>query len=185
MSNYDLENDRDFGHFSVGRGTYWGPSAEFRTYTAVEKVEIGRYCSIAARAVICSGGQHHLETVSTWPFENFLDGRENPTRTYRPISNTVVGSDVWIGFGAFIGGSARIGDGAVIGASAVVMKDVPPYAIIAGNPGRILRFRFEPAIVEALLKIQWWNWPVDVISARREDFYKPIEQFIGLYEPPS
>lgn len=74
-----------------------------------------------------------------------------------------IGNDVWIGYGATILSGVRIGDGAIVGANAVVTKDVPPYAIVAGNPAHVIRMRFSPQIISDLLQIQWWNWPFDKI----------------------
>lgn len=78
--------------------------------------------------------------------------------------NTVVGNDVWIGEGALVLSGITIGDGVVIGARAVVTKDVPPYTVVAGNPGRIVRKRFTDDQISALLSIQWWNWSKESIT---------------------
>lgn len=185
MTRFDLENDRDLGRFSVGRGTYWDPSTEFRTYTAEERIVIGRYCSIAPRVTIIAGGEHNADLPSTWPFDNFLRGRRNPTRTYRTIQSTIIGSDVWIGYGAHVAGGANVGHGAIIGAHAVVVKDIPPYAIVIGNPARILRFRFEPPVIQKLLDIAWWNWSPREISERLDSFYMTAAQFVDIYAPKS
>lgn len=156
---HDLENDRILpsNSFSdcvhIGRGTYWHPASRFHTYVAGEKIIVGRYCSIAEDVFIASGGEHHLDTVSTWPFDNFIFGIGNPSRTYRRKSDTIVGSDVWIGHGAHVFGGCNVGHGAVIGARAVVSKDVPPYAIVVGNPARIVRHRFDERTRSALLAI--------------------------------
>ena len=75
-----------------------------------------------------------------------------------------IGNDVWIGANAFIGSGVTIHDGAVIGAHAVVVKDVPPYAVCVGNPGRVVKYRFEPEIITALLKLRWWDWPDEKID---------------------
>ena len=78
-----------------------------------------------------------------------------------PVSkgDVVIGNDVWIGRGVVILSGVRVGNGAVIGAGAVVTKDVPPYAIVAGNPARIIRYRFSPEQIEELEQIAWWSWP--------------------------
>ena len=114
-------------------------------------VTIGGYCSIAANVEFMIGGNHHTGRISTFPFA----GAGGPG-SKGPIT---VGNDVWIGKNAFILSGVTVGDGAAIGANAVVTKDVRPYAIVAGNPARELRRRFEDADVERLLQIAWWNWP--------------------------
>lgn len=83
------------------------------------------------------------------------------------VSNggVVIGNDVWVGSCAFIMSGVNIGDGAVIAANAGVTKDVPPYAIVAGNPVRIVKFRFFHEIVDCLLRIKWWDWPVEKVIA--------------------
>jgi acetyltransferase-like isoleucine patch superfamily enzyme len=181
---YDLDNDRQIGPTSIGRGTYWHPTTSFLTYTPSETITIGRYCSIAADVTICSGGEHHLSTVSTWPFDNFLRKLPNPTRTYRPIRDVVIGSDVWIGHGAHIAGGARIGHGAVIGARAVVTSDVPPYAIVVGNRSEIVRFRFSESDIAQLLKIAWWDWPPAKIVENVDLFYADVSEFIARHASP-
>ena len=177
----DFHNDREAPGLRVGRGTYWAPSTQFLTFTPAELVIIGRYCSLAADAVVMTGGNHHTSTVSTWPFDNFLDQLPNPTRTYQPCGDTTLGADVWLGHGCFVGGGARIGHGAVIGARAVVMSDVEPYAVVVGNPGRMIRRRFSDAIVERLLAIAWWDWPAEAVIERREFFYEPVEAFVERF----
>jgi hypothetical protein len=79
--------------------------------------------------------------------------------------NTIIGHDVWIGTGATFLPGARLGSGVIVGAGAVVRGDVPPYAIVAGNPARVLRYRFDAQIVERILAVAWWTWPIDHILA--------------------
>ena len=78
--------------------------------------------------------------------------------------DTVVGNDVWIGYQATIMPGVQIGDGAIIATKAVVTKDVPPYAIVGGNPSQVIRMRFEPAVIARLLDIRWWDWDIAKIT---------------------
>jgi carbonic anhydrase/acetyltransferase-like protein (isoleucine patch superfamily) len=87
-----------------------------------------------------------------------FDSLENVQGHPMTKGDVVIGNDVWIGRGAFIGSGVHIGDGAVIGAQAVVMKDVPPYSITAGNPARHIKYRFDEATICKLLEIRWWDW---------------------------
>ena len=82
--------------------------------------------------------------------------------------NTVIGNDVWIGHEATIMPGVQIGDGAIVGSEAVVTADVPPYAIVGGNPARIIRYRFTPEVIQQLLTMAWWHWPLEQISRSLE-----------------
>lgn len=114
--------------------------------------EIGKYCSIANDAVI-GAREHPLEYFSTHPVSH--DCVNYPGKEKK----TIIGNDVWIGTRAFIKKGVTIGDGAVIAANAVVTKNIPPYAVAAGVPTKIVKYRFEDEIIEELLKLQWWNFP--------------------------
>lgn len=137
------------------------------TYTGLNTIcnyaEIGRFCSFA-RNVDVGGFDHDIDHVTTMPtfrFQQMNSGKTKAEATYEEYCQ--VGNDVWIAAGAQILHKAKIGDGAVIGAGAIVTKDVPPYAVVAGVPGKILKFRFDEKTIERLMNIQWWNWPIDVI----------------------
>ena len=80
--------------------------------------------------------------------------------------DTVVGNDVWIGYGSTIMPGVRIGDGAIVASCSVVTKDVPPYAIVDGNPADVIRYRFDDATISALLALRWWDWDIETITAR-------------------
>ena len=86
----------------------------------------------------------------------------------------IIGNDVWIGANVTILGGLKIGDGAVIGANAVVTRDIPPYAVVAGVPAKIIRYRFNKKIRNKLLQIKWWNWPKSKILKNIEDLYNPL-----------
>jgi aminocyclitol acetyltransferase len=94
----------------------------------------------------------------------------------------IIGNDVYIGAYAFINASTvnRIGDGAVIGTGAVVLEDVPPYAVVAGVPAKIKRYRFSPEMIETLLRVKWWEWPVDEINKNADALMSPA-MFMELF----
>ena len=148
---------------TVGRFTYGAP-ALWLTHSH-DRNEIGAFGSISLRVTIFGGGEHHTQRVSTYPLNLALGCSEADKEldVLRPSRPTIIGNDVWIGAGATILSEVTIGDGAVIGAGAVVASDVPPYAVVYGNPAKVGRMRFEPHQVEALLRIRWWDWPIDRI----------------------
>ena len=166
-----------------GRGTYWGPNTHFLKYLYDEKIVIGSFCSIADHVVIQSGGEHRTDLVSTWSFDEMLFKKKNLSRSYKSTPDTTIGNDVWIGYGAYINSGVQIGSGAVIGAQAVVFTDVPPYAVVMGNPATIVRYRFSQGAVERMLKIAWWNWPQDDIENNMDWFYGPIDEFLARFDP--
>lgn len=95
--------------------------------------------------------------------------------------NFVIGNDVWIGSDVLLLEGHTIGDGAIIGAGSVVTKDIPPYEIWAGAPARFIRKRFEDEQIEKLLKIKWWNWPIEKIK-KKADSFEDIDSFLALEE---
>jgi len=125
-----------------------------------DRLLIGKYCSIAAEArFIMNGGNHATDWLTTYPFPIFGEGWESAMPAAWPSKgDTVVGNDVWIGYGAIIMPGVNIGDGAIIAAAAVVTKDVPAYAIVGGNPAIVIRYRFDEATIARLLAIRWWDW---------------------------
>ncbi|WP_424931437.1 CatB-related O-acetyltransferase [Amaricoccus macauensis] len=159
----------------------------------LNNVRVGRYCSIASGVVI---GSHEHPTnwlttsraayypqVNGWdelmagPNLPFVRTNKRPFPQSCPV--TTLGPDVWIGQGAFIKSGVRIGAGAIIGARATVLKDVPPYAIVVGTPGKVLRLRFPDLIVERLLSIKWWNYNIyDLFEAPFDD----VERALGVLE---
>jgi len=132
-----------------------------------DKLVIGKFCMIASDATfIMNGGNHLVDAISTYPFAIFGNGWENAMKgkSYPSKGDTVIGNDVWIGHKAVIMPGVKIGDGAIIGSFSVVTKDVAPYSVVGGNPAREIRKRFADADIQRLLKIEWWNWPVDKLT---------------------
>ena len=131
-----------------------------------ERLEIGAFCQIADGAqFITASANHRMDGFSTFPFAIFDGMGEGRPSLPGPGPDTVIGNDVWIGQGARLLPGARIGDGVIVGAGAVVGGQVPPYSIVAGNPGRVVRRRFDDATIAALLDLAWWTWPIDRILA--------------------
>jgi virginiamycin A acetyltransferase len=135
------------------------------------KLTLGKFCQIAyGTKFIMSDANHQLTGFSTYPFSIFgkwADGAQswqNYDVNLTDKGDTIIGNDVWFGHGSTICPGVKIGDGAIIAACAVVTKDVPPYAIVGGNPATLLRMRFPQNTIDQLLDIQWWNWPFDKIT---------------------
>jgi virginiamycin A acetyltransferase len=131
-------------------------------------LRIGKFCALA-RGVkfIMNGANHQMSGISTYPFFIFGNGWEGarPAPGELPYKgDTVIGNDVWIGYDALIMAGVTIGDGAIIASRSVVTADVPPYAIVGGNPAQVIRRRFDDAAVARLLQIAWWDRPVEWIS---------------------
>jgi virginiamycin A acetyltransferase len=154
-----LCQDRRYSRFEIGEWTYGEPSVVY--WDAGATLKIGRYCSIAPEVTILLGGEHHPEWVTTYPFSLVVPNVPPVAGYPHTKGDVVIGSDVWLGYRATVLSGVTVGDGAVIGAKSLVARDVPPFAIMAGNPARLVRFRFEPEQVAALLRIAWWNWPFE------------------------
>ncbi|MFD2246543.1 CatB-related O-acetyltransferase [Pontibacter ruber] len=132
-----------------------------------DKLLIGKFCAIASGVkFIMNGGNHETKPVSGYPFQIFGHGWERIAETvaYPMKGDTVVENDVWIGTEAVIIPGVRIGNGAIVATKAVVTKDVPDYAVVAGNPATVVKMRFPEAEIQQLLSIAWWNWEVDKIT---------------------
>jgi virginiamycin A acetyltransferase len=146
--------------FTIGAATYGRPKIRFPESGA--KLTIGNYCSIADGVEILLGGNHRTDWVTTYPFPALpalwpaAGARTDHQATRGDVS---FGHDVWLGSQCMILSGVSIGHGAVVAARSVVTRDVPPYAIVGGNPAKVIRMRFDEATITALLAQQWWNWP--------------------------
>jgi len=130
-------------------------------------VRIGKYCSIAEGVTILLGGNHRLDWITTYPFPALLDRWPEATGIIgHPQSkgDVAIGNDVWIGRDALILSGVTIRDGAVIAARSVVTKNVPPYAVVGGNPAKIIKVRFTEENISKLLELRWWDWPEEKIN---------------------
>ena len=137
--------------------------------TRVIHADIGKFCSIAGDTII-GMGTHSLDNISTSPI--FTENKNGTRHSWvnisvqNPYSRVTVGNDVWIGIRAMIIGGVSIGDGAVIGAGSIVTKDVPPYAVVAGVPAKVIRYRFPQEQIDMLLINPWWNLPEEQMKAQ-------------------
>jgi virginiamycin A acetyltransferase len=130
-----------------------------------DKLIIGKFCAIAQGAqFIMNGANHPLNGFSTYPWSSFAGWQENAPVEWPNKGDTVLGNDVWIGREAVIMPGITIGHGAIIGTRAVVSRDVPPYAVVVGNPAGVSKKRFDDATIAELLDIAWWDWPYDKIA---------------------
>jgi acetyltransferase-like isoleucine patch superfamily enzyme len=168
----------------VGESVVWKPGpdvaiidqptyAPMRVYSATgdPPARIGRYCSINPSVVLMTGSEHPLDHVTTFYFHWGMGvGDPEQTGTRGPL---VVGSDVWMGFDALVLSGVTIGHGAAVAARAVVTKDVAPYEIVGGLPARHIGWRFDQPLREALLKIAWWEWPVEDVLAHQAQLQSP------------
>ena len=154
-----------FGHVQVNSSTMGDYSYVGRN-SRIVYADIGKFCSIGGESKI-GMGTHTLDLLSTSPiFTEKRNGTRQSwvkTSTIHPFERVRIGNDVWIGQCVMIMGGVNVGDGAVIGAGAIVTKDVPPYAIVAGVPAKIIRYRFSDEVISRLCEINWWNLPEEEI----------------------
>ena len=162
---------------SIDRYTYVGNDC------FMVNVSIGAFCSIADR--VCIGGAGHpIERVSSSPV--FHEGKNILSVNfqnfpYKHTPKTMIENDVWIGMGAIIKAGVSIHNGAVIGSGSIVTHDVPPYAIVGGNPARIIRYRFDENTSQALENIKWWEWDFEKI--RKESYlFDDVAKFLQKHK---
>lgn len=127
-----------------------------------DKLIIGKFCAIGEGVrFIMNGANHRMDGITTYPFNIFGNGWEKVTPSVEQLpfkGDTVIGNDVWIGEYVTIMPGVKVGDGAIIAANSTVTKDVEAYAVVGGNPARLIRKRFSDEKIKFLLELQWWNW---------------------------
>lgn len=157
-SNVAIYSNNYLSEINIGRFSYLASGSQ------VSLTKLGSFCSIGPY-LICGYGDHPAGFASTSPVF-FSTGRQcgvtfSNKDLFEEKKEIQIGHDVWIGARVFIKDGIKIGHGAIIGAGAVVVRDVPDYAVVAGVPARIIRFRFAEEVIKQLLDLQWWNWPED------------------------
>jgi acetyltransferase-like isoleucine patch superfamily enzyme len=167
----------------LGTGSYIVDGIHGRFNTS--SVHIGNFCSISHGFEVLTGGNHPLNLISTYPFaRNYFTDLFDPHPPFGySKGDVIIQNDVWIGQNVAVMSGIKINNGAIIGAYSVVTKDVPPYAMVAGNPATIKKYRFDDKTIQRLLKIAWWDWPVEKIKNAYDLFSNPdIELFLKTYE---
>ena len=158
-----LKHDR---HCIVGEYTYGNPRVYH--WGTENKLIVGKFCSIAERVTVFLGAYHRTDWFTTYPFGHIRETEFPKVKKDHghPTSkgDVIIGNDVWIATGATILSGVTIGDGAVIATNSVVTKDVPPYTIVAGNPAKVVKKRFNDDVINKLLELKWWNKPQSEIN---------------------
>lgn len=163
MKNCNIGNFANFAEYSSVRNSCIGAYTSIGRYAKITHTDIGKYCAISWDTSInaLSHPYTHL-TISSFPYVpktgNFVERR---TQSYKKV---IIKNDVWIGANCTIMPGIKIGNGAIIGAGSVVTKDVPDYAIVAGVPAKIIKYRFPKNIIDELLRLQWWNLDENIIK---------------------
>ena len=162
----------------IGDYTYYDDSEDSENFErnvlyhypfSKDRLIIGKFCALAKGVkFIMNGANHQVSGFSSYPFFIFGNGWEKVTPQDNELpfkGDTIVGNDVWIGYESIIMPGVTIGDGAIVAAKSVVVKDVPAYSVIGGNPAQVIKRRFSQNIVDRLLEISWWNWKIEKITA--------------------
>lgn len=176
----------EVGDFNYFENVYLGHYSYTGQFTILQNVHVLNFSNIAAHVRI-GATDHPMERVTMHhiTYRRVMYGLDTKDDTLfleaRKKRITTIGHDTWIGHGAIIKPGLTIGHGSVIGSGSVVTKDVPNYAIVVGNPAKVIRYRFSEHIVKQLLDIAWWNWDDTIIRERYLDFLLPIEDFIDKY----
>jgi virginiamycin A acetyltransferase len=133
-------------------------------------LKIGKYCAVGEGVRVITSNHSTDYLAVNFVLQDMLLGE----RFVDKRSGVLIGSDVWIGDGVVILPGVTVGDGAVIGTGSIVTRSVAPYAVVAGNPARVIRSRFGEEIVAELLRLKWWDWPLEEIRLKKDMFKKNL-----------
>lgn len=166
-----------YSKVELGDHSYMNDRAVVCSFRSPQTVTIGKYCSIGCCKIVVDG-DHNMSFASTYPFREF--GKSTTAPENKNIkSPPVIGNDCWICDDAVIYGGVTIGNGAVVAGQAVVTKDVPPYAVVAGNPAAIVKYRFSRDITEVLEELKWWDLDHEVVCIHLAPVLDDIHEFIA------
>jgi virginiamycin A acetyltransferase len=173
--------------WKADRGTYFDRNVNIISWSDEYFIRVGKYCSIGRDCNFFLHANHRPDWVTT---SSQLWGPVTPEvadmhmKMGHPAckGDIIIGNDVWIGAKSTIMSGVKIGHGAIVGSTATVAKDVPPYAIVVGNPGKIVKYRFTEKQIESLLKIAWWDWTEDRIKTEAMELWSDnIDNFIDKH----
>ncbi len=161
-----------FNRVKVGKGTY-GPINAIFSNASNESLSIGNFCSIGSGTKFILGSEHQFNSITTFPFKVKYFGYESEATSKGPI---VLKDDVWLGENVLVLSGVTIGQGAVVGASSLVIKDIPPYAIVGGVPAKIIKYRFNDNIIEKLNKIDWEKLKIENLQQYKDTLYENLTE---------
>lgn len=167
---------------NLGQHSYKGNNVVVKYWNHIENpgdIMIGKYCSIANDVTFYIDGNHRMDYASTYPFREVLGWNEAPKSGWGK-GVPLVENDVWIADGAIIQSGVIIHNGAVVSGYTNVTKDVPPYAVVGGNPAKIIRYRFDPETIDKLLSIQWWDMEDQFIKSTLAPHMQDVNKVIKL-----
>lgn len=173
LLSIDSESYIDGGELQSG--------VNFYPYEGRHCIAVGKTCSIASGIVFMIDMNHNYNSVFQGALPSITSTRQF-MKTPRKAS-IIIQNDVWVGYGVIIMAGVTLHNGCVVAAGSVVTKDVPPYAIVGGNPAKVIRYRFSQEVIDGLQRIAWWDWPNEWKNQRQEDFVGPVEEFVRKYLP--
>jgi acetyltransferase-like isoleucine patch superfamily enzyme len=169
-----------YSRVEVGDHTFVNDDMEVCSFRSPQTVTIGKYCSIG-RCRFVVDGDHNIAYASTFPFQEFgysCTAKENK----RVKAPQVVENDCWVCDDAVLYGGVHVGNGAVVAGHAIVTKDVPAYAVVAGNPARVVKYRFDEATQQRLLNSRWWDLPADFVARELAPCMHDVNAFLDVAE---
>ncbi|MCW3789191.1 CatB-related O-acetyltransferase [Plebeiibacterium sediminum] len=177
--------------YNIAEFTYGRP--EVIDWEQGASLSIGKYCSIAKGVKILLGGEHITSNITTYPFKVINQDFHEVDFPFKchdheckltdacSKGDVIIGNDVWIGRDAMILSGVNIGDGAIIGARAVIAKNIEPYSVVVGNPGKVIRKRFDDETITVLLKSQWWHWSNDKVQRHLPNLMSKIDKNLNTW----
>jgi acetyltransferase-like isoleucine patch superfamily enzyme len=168
-------------HATIGRYSKSLDGHSFFNCTEQSPVEIGSFCAIGPQVRFYCQANHPTDTAANYALQHQIFKTRSTFEYLKTNGPIKLGHDVWIGADAIILSGVTIGDGAVIAARSVVTRHVPPYAIVGGNPARLIKYRFSDETIAAMLKIRWWDWPIERLMQEKSAFDLPAEEFVTRF----
>jgi len=166
-----MSNNFEIDSVEIGRNTYG--NIYVLKHNDKMKLFIGNYCSIAPNVCFILESEHNIHNLSTYPFRSKILGLGKEAGSNGDI---LIGDDVWIGYGSVILSGCKIGQGAIVAAGSIVTKDVPPYAIVGGNPAKIIRYRFSTEVISRLMDFDFSTIDKDFVERNEKKLYSTVEE---------